>query len=156
VKTLCWALVCSLAALRPSAAEEKADGKKPVPLYTNEDLDRVSALRGQTGVLSEPFSEPALAAPAAGGKPGTEAYWRKEAARVRERVRALSERAEPLRHELAEARSNSSAKPRRGINPPPLAAREARLRAIEKRMTELVTELEERARREGALPGWLR
>jgi len=100
--------------------------------------------------------DPAPTLPEPSGKPRTEAYWRKEAARVRERVREMAERAEPLRHELAEARSSSSSRPRRGINPPPLAAREARLRALETRMRELESDLEERARRDGALPGWLR
>jgi len=158
VKTLGWGLVCALVLSGSLSAEGgKGDEKKPVRLYTNEDLDRVSPLRGQTGVLSEPaVADASAAVPVEAGKTRTEAYWRKEAARVRARLRALAERAEPLRHELAEARSNSSGRPRRGINPPPTAAREARLRALERQMAELQAELEDRARREGALPGWLR
>ena len=133
-----------------------APEKKPVPLYTNEDLDRVSPYRDQTGVRSEPAVRaaeiPPPDTPRAHASQG-EAYWRREAARVRERVGALGDRADEIRRELREARSAPRSRRASG---PSLATREARLAALERRMRELESALEDRARRAGALPGWLR
>ena len=55
MKTACFVTLFGLALLGEAGAEEK----KPVPLYTNEDLDRLSPYRGQTGVLSESTVESA-------------------------------------------------------------------------------------------------
>lgn len=138
------------------AGTASAEEKKPVPVYTNEDLDRLSPYRGQTGVLSEPAVSPAEAPRADSASPRRshgEAYWRKEAARVHDRVRALGDRAEELRRALREARV--SFRPRRSSSPS-VASLEARLEAVESRMRDLDTDLADRARRAGALPGWLR
>ncbi len=158
VKTLWFGPLVGLALLSGAAAEE---AKKPAPLYTNEDLERLSPFRGQTGVLSEPAAAaPRATAPARDGRQD-EAYWRREAARVRERIASLRERADEIRRELREARD--AARPSawtsgrsRDPKPPSLAPREARLAAIESRMGELEADLEDRARRARALPGWLR
>ena len=63
--------------------------KTPVPLYTNEDLDRVSRYRAQTGVESDLVPlPPATSLPeAAGGRAGRgEQYWRREAEKLRTRL----------------------------------------------------------------------
>jgi uncharacterized coiled-coil protein SlyX len=147
----------------------RAEERKPVPLYTNEDLDRLSPLRGQTGALSGPAVPATDGTPREGPPSRTsrgEDYWRQEAARVRERVHLLEERAEEIRLELREARSAPSppwsSRPRRASSASPasrearLAAREARLAVIEQQIRELESDLADRARWARALPGWLR
>ncbi len=156
MKALWFGPFVGLALSSGAAAQEK----KPVPLYTNDDLDRLSPYRGQTGVLSEPAVGATETPTTPNGARG-EAYWRREAARVRAEVRALEERAEEIRGELREARNappspwSWSSRPRR-VATPALASREARLHALERRVRELETDLADRARRAGALPGWLR
>src|SRR5262245_31925259 len=54
VKSLWFCPLLGLALLGGGAAEE---AKKPVRVYTNEDLDRLSPYRDQTGVFSEPAAE---------------------------------------------------------------------------------------------------
>jgi hypothetical protein len=158
VKTQWFGPLVGLALLSGAAAEEV---KKPVPLYTNEDLERVAPYRGQTGVLSEPAARAPRETPTAKDAPTGESYWRREAARVRERIADLRDRAEEIRRELQEARD--AARPSawksgrsRDPRPPSLAPREARLAAIEARMRALELDLEDRARRARALPGWIR
>jgi hypothetical protein len=158
VKALWFAPLVGIALLSGAAAEEI---KKPAPLYTNEDLDRLAPYRGQTGVLSEPAGEAPRATPTEREERTDETYWRREAARVRERIGALRERADEIRRELQQAREAARAgvwTSRRPHPPkaPSFAPREARLAAIESRMRELETDLEDRARRARALPGWLR
>lgn len=163
MKPACCVTLFGLAVLGEAGTEEK----KAVPLYTNEDLDRMSPYRGQTGVLSESTAVGGASVPSSEPRaPEGEDYWRREAARVRERVRTLEERAEKIRRELREARSAPSpawsSRPRRASDPSlaareaRLAAREARLAAIEQQVRELESELADRARRARALPGWLR
>jgi septal ring factor EnvC (AmiA/AmiB activator) len=138
------------------------DDRPPTRVYTNEDLKRVHPYRNETGVASVP------AAPVAGGedaRPDTdsrararsEAYWRREAARVREKVRALEAQAADVRASLAEREQERQWLVRRrhasGASETTL---QARLASLERRRLQLETELEERARRAGALPGWLR
>jgi len=155
VKTACFVTLFGLAMLGAAGAEEK----KSVPVYTNEDLDRLSPYRGQTGVLSESSVESASVPTPRASAPEPEAYWRREAARVREQVRALDEKAEEIRRELREARRATpppwSSRPRR-VATPNLGPREARLKALEERIRALEVDLADRARRAGALPGWLR
>jgi hypothetical protein len=149
------------------------EDKKPVPTYTNEDLDRVSPLRGQTGALSQPGSTPQQAGRETAGSArprgparNDESYWRQEAARVRRRVQGLRRRAVDLRAQLEEARRKAwedqtdvkasrrgGAAGRRGAS---TALLEQRIQALEQEIREHESELEERARRAGALPGWLR
>jgi hypothetical protein len=156
-----FALVCALAlAGLPAFGEEG----KPARVYTNEDLDRVAPQRGETGVLSQPGVPPArssrdpaaeASAPAKG-----EDYWRREATRVRVQVRTLQQQASRLREQIERAASRTSTdKKGRGRVREAWAAedgRAARLRELEARARELESDLEERARRAGAPPGWLR
>ncbi|OFV89420.1 MAG: hypothetical protein A2V74_08240 [Acidobacteria bacterium RBG_16_70_10] len=131
--------------------------RRPVPLYTNEDLERVHPLRDETGVNSTPATPPASATgPASRPLSRGESFWRREAARVRARIRALADDAETVRHKLEERREER----RRFLRPRGSGVSEAtllaRLEALQRRMRELETDLEERARRDRALPGWLR
>jgi hypothetical protein len=150
----------------PAGATDDTPPARPAPrVYTNEDLDRVHRLRDQTGVQSVPAEAPdeAPARPSS-EKPSRgrgEEHWRREASRVRDRVQALEVQAAGLRAQIeeraAEARSFHSGRRRSSAGG---AASEATLRAklaaLERRMRRLEDDLLERARREGALPGWLR
>src|SRR3954470_6802110 len=55
-----WTLVGLLVLWVPaaSAAAQEPREKKPVPVYTNEDLDRVAPHRDETGVNSQPAAPP--------------------------------------------------------------------------------------------------
>jgi hypothetical protein len=157
------AVLCVAAA----AAEEEpapAPSRPPVRVYTNEDLSRVHPFRDETGVRSVPAVSPdERPAPEPAGKPPRrrgEEYWRHEAERVRDRVRAMeaqavelrariAERADEASHTLARRRSGSS-----GTGSE--ATLRARLLALERRMRQIEEDLADRARRDGALPGWLR
>jgi hypothetical protein len=138
--------------------------RKPVRVYTNEDLDRIHPLAGQTGGSStsaaasaEETAAPVEPEPRTRGR--GERYWRDEAARVRERVRGLEERAAGLRSRIAErsretpvyGRKSASTSKSDGI-----ASLQASLAALERRIRSTEDDLAERARRDGALPGWLR
>jgi hypothetical protein len=153
---------CALAlAVLPAFGEEG----RPARVYTNADLERVAPLRGETGVMSRPGTDSGSKAtarePAArGAATRGEAYWRREASRVREKVRALQEQAGRLREQIErEAERATSGKGRRGRLRESWAAednRARRLREVEARAREVESDLEDRARREGAMPGWLR
>lgn len=146
--------------LASPAADPPAARKAPAPLYTNDDLERVAPRRGDTGVLSTaPAAVPATPPPPdreARGEP----YWRAEAERLRERLLPLRERAEELRIQLDEmdrrpplrARGGPAARADEGRK----EAVRARLTAVERRIREMEDAFLDRARREGALPGWLR
>jgi hypothetical protein len=141
------------------AAEPPAP-RKPAPLYTNDDLDRLAPRRGETGVLSSapPPTPPAPADPAPTRR--GEAYWRQEAERLRERLLPLRERADELRIHIDELDRRPPSRTRAGSGGRADEARKqaarARLDALERRMREMEDALQDRARREGALPGWLR
>jgi hypothetical protein len=136
-----------------------AAAEPPRPrVYTNEDLDRVSPRRGETGVLSTP------AAPSAAGEPGSrprddepagarEAHWRREADRLRERLQPLRDQADVLREQMDERSRTPGVKP---VTDPKLLALGRRLASLEARIRDAELRLEERARRARALPGWLR
>jgi len=155
------AVLCS--ASRASAQEAAPPPRPPVRVYTNEDLDRVHPFRDQTGVHSVP------AAPAAGPAPSPEprqrparrgeSYWRREAARVRDRVLSLEAQAAELRARIAERAEEAGrllTRRRRATSQGTDATLRARLAGIERRIREEEEDLLERARRDGALPGWLR
>lgn len=161
-------LDCGTLAAAPAEAKQPAP-KAKVRVYTNDDLDRIHPLAGQTGggstapgaVVQEAEPEPR----APGGKAGGEAYWRAEAARAEERVRALEERAAALRARIAEENEKARRRSRdvvygrrQGATTPArsTAPLEASLAAVERRIREVRDDLEERARRARALPGWLR
>lgn len=164
-------LAAVLCPSRGSAVEEPpGPARPPVRVYTNADLDRVRPLRGETGVLSVPGTPPP--SPEARGEPRSgagrggaagrgEAYWRREAEKLRERTRALADRADELRARIAEQEARQRHSTRGGrrsasAGGDAAAALRGRLAALERRMRELDDDLAERARREGALPGWLR
>ncbi len=165
-----WRTFVCLAVVGASALADEAEKKRPVPVYTNEDLERVRPFRDETGVASVPASWPDAtpgpsrssaslshrAGPRASGPDlRGEAWWRGEAARVRERVRALDLQAAELRRRIAEVRAEPwSSRRRRAV--PDTRSWQARLAAIESRRRALEDDLRERARRAGALPGWLR
>lgn len=129
--------------------------------YTNEDLDRVHVDRAETGASSEVAEPPRTQAtreherrPLRG-----EEYWRREAEREQRRLEPLRRRLADLERRLAEHRS----KPQRGrkgsFDPPPDASIDqfqAQIQTLRARIRDEESRFEDRARREGALPGWLR
>jgi predicted RNase H-like nuclease (RuvC/YqgF family) len=152
-----WVLLALLSAAPALAAEP------PVPtLYTNEDLDRIHPYRAQTGVTSTPACDPsekqtdardgARSRRAARDADREETYWRREARRHRLQVRRLERRAAALRREIERRRKESGSSRARAQSGSP---RET-LADVEAEIAELEAEFEERARRAGALPGWLR
>jgi len=155
-------LVLCLPAATPASPNPTPTPRPPARVYTNADLERVHPHAAETGVSSVP------AAAASDGRsdraseprrPGRgETHWRAEAARVRERLRALEERAAELRAKIAERASQPQVFGRRSTTPrgASLSSLEASLAAVELRARRLQEDLEERARRDGALPGWLR
>ena len=100
-------LVTSRAEPSEPASQPKA-ARSEVRTYTNEDLDRVAPFRGQTGALSEPAvssDERTVPARSSASDDSTqrardEAYWRREADRVREKVRTLDDQAADLRSRI--------------------------------------------------------
>jgi len=154
----CLFLLSSLAALPLHSADSQT------PLYTNEDLERVAPFSDQTGVASVPAVSPADDKPrTAKRRPkGTanrpkreEAYWRREAARHRKRQETLIDKADRVRQQIAEEeiRRRHSLQMRDATI---LERLEERLASIEKQRIEEDDRFLERARRAGALPGWLR
>lgn len=145
------AAVCLLGAAAAAAGERRA----PARVYTNEDLARVSGRRGETGVESRP----AVAAPAASAaaaepaESGGESYWRGEAARLRQRVEPWRDAAADLRAEIAARQAEPGVRP---YTDPKVRALQRRLETLEARIRDAEDRFEERARRAGALPGWLR
>lgn len=149
--------------LQPPPRAEAAPTARPtpvVPTYTNADLDRLRPLRHQVGGGAVAAASPERPSPAeeddSRERAERERYWRREADRHRERVLRLQERLEALRERLERERSRP---PRQGQ----AAARErtaealgARIERVSAQLRELEWRFEERARREGALPGWLR
>jgi hypothetical protein len=155
-------LVLACAAAAGAEDAPRPADRKPPRVYTNADLDRVHPFAGQTGGSSTPApapDEPRAAEPERGPRGRGERYWRDEAARVRERVRSFEERAAALRARIAErsretpvyGRGGGSASKSGGV-----ASLQASLAALERRIRSTQNDLEERARRDGALPGWLR
>ena len=145
-----WVGLILLAAQAPHAEE-----KKPaVPLYTNDDLDRVAPFRNQTGVASVPGAETTRAAPLAraSSRGRGEDYWRREAQRVRQQVRRLEAQAASLRSRIEAERT----RPWRSRVASRAPEHETRLAALQREAKQLEDELLDRARRDGALPGWLR
>jgi hypothetical protein len=149
----------------PSPACEAAPAPSDhssVRRYTNEDLDRVHPCRSQTGVASVPASTPdrrrARSRPVGSPRVRGEDYWRKEAARVRERVAGLQAQAEEVRADIAdlESRQRETVLGRSRGGRSSGRRLQARLAGIERRIRLIEDELRDRARREGALPGWLR
>ena len=142
--------VCLLGAAPAAAGARRA----PARVYTNEDLARVSVRRGETGVESRPAAAaPAESAAAASAEIRGEWYWRGEAARVRRRVEPWRDAAADLRAEIAARQAAPGVRPYTDAQ---VRAGQRRLETLEARIREAEDRFEERARRAGALPGWLR
>jgi hypothetical protein len=127
------------------------------PLYTNDDLDRVAPRRDEVGAFTTPpRAEGGRAAdrersPAAAKK--GESYWRREAERTRDRVRVLRDRQDALRERITARERVPGVRP---VSDPQLQSLGKAVAALETRIREEEARLDDRARREGALPGWLR
>jgi hypothetical protein len=170
-----WAAPLTLALLAVwfLAGGARAAGQTAVPSYTNDDLDRVRPLRDETGVASQPAFARAAPAPCSPGRgrrgarnaecdataapthgPAQgEAYWRREAARVAERVRGWREQIDELEQRIDERRRKPGVRP---YTDPQIVAWQRRADTLRARQREAETELHERALRARALPGWLR
>jgi hypothetical protein len=155
---LCLLLLCAGAA---GAPEEK----KPVPVYTNDDLARVSPLRDETGVASSvavpPPAPAASRGPAEGRVVRGEAYWRREADRLHDRLRLARDRMDTLRARIAERETRGgAARPRSRASSASTETQvegwRRQLEALEARVHDEEARFLDRARREGALPGWIR
>ena len=151
-----------LALLRPCAAEEK----KAVRVYTNEDLERIHPYRDQTGVTSTPAVT--TTGETTGGKTrqgrragatvGTERrsaeeQWRRAAEKLREKLQPARDRAEDLREKIEERRRQPGVRP---YSDPKVVAYQRKLEVLEKRIRDAESNFEDRARRLGVLPGWIR
>jgi hypothetical protein len=177
--------LCLLLASMPEGPGALATEHKPAPsprVYTNDDLERISAWRGQTGVDSKPAvaaeashsarrrspSAPETAAAARlererAQRTAAERYWRGQAEALRRRLLPLHQRLDELSASLTrtrEAAERASRRPRRSAARAASADKarsiEERIAALEDRIRSEQALLAERARRAGALPGWLR
>ena len=162
-------LTLSLAAMSlasPQFGCPLAQGSPPEPrVFTNADLDRMAACRYQTGAQSEAGADPLeraspspgratkAKAPNEGRVDGAETLWRARWRAIDQKARRLRREARELREEAGEAPRNPK-KPPTGRRSPSLLIGRALL--LEAEGKELEDEFQERARREGALPGWLR
>jgi hypothetical protein len=167
-----WACVgVCLALVRPCGAEEK----RPSPTYTNEDLERVRPFRDQTGVASTPANaatgneRAGTSRQKLGGSGATagrkrrsasgdasgndEEYWRSSAEKLRERLRPLREKADDLRLQIEERRRQPGVRP---YSDPRVVALQRKVDILERRIRDAESSFEDRARRMGVLPGWLR
>jgi len=148
-------------------------------VYTNQDLERLAGRRGETGVESQP-----AVAPASGPRTGrsrtasdtgaqdldadrrrlasAERYWRGQAEALRRRLLPQRQRLRELRASLERSRQRLDADRRRpsrrgsGSAEERVRSIEERVAALEQRLLSEQMLLEDRARRAGALPGWLR
>jgi hypothetical protein len=141
--------------------EGVAEEKKRVPVYTNDDLDRLAPYRDQTGVSSPAVTEalpPDRPGSASAGAGKAEAYWRHEAEKLRVRQQRGRDRIESLRSRMAAAETRTG--PRSGEARARTATQvetwRAGIEALEARLREEDARFADRARRAGALPGWLR
>jgi hypothetical protein len=136
---------------------------QPEPrVFTNADLERMAACRYQTGAQSEPRSDPPervrpaprnAKPPSRAERDPSEADWRAQWRSVDQKARRLRREARELRQEAGEAPRDPKKKAVGRRSPSLLLAR---ARSLEDEAKELEDEFQERARRAGALPGWLR
>lgn len=146
------------------AAPRKEPSQTTPRVYTNQDLERVHPFRDELGGSSVPAVAPVEEPEASRSARETvarrgEEYWRREAEKVRNRLRTLRDQAEALRDRIARQEVEQRRATRGGRRSPTAdqgATLRARLAGIERRMRETEEDLTDRARREGALPGWLR
>ena len=145
--TACLLLCATAAAAAPGA---------PARVYTNDDLERIRRERGAAPEPPPGTPEAPAARPSDGKRDGDdarEARWRREAERVRERLQPLREQADDLRQQIDARWRMPGVKP---VSDGSLLTLRRKLAALESRIREAEDRLEERARRAGALPGWLR
>ena len=132
--------------------------------FTNADLEAIAACRDRTGAVSQPGTAPPERAAPRGKPPATtraagpkgaadESDWRARWRSVERKARLLRREASELRREAAEAPRDPRKRPTGRRSPSLLIAR---AEARESEARELEDEFRERARRAGALPGWLR
>ena len=138
-----------------------AEEKKRVPVYTNDDLDRVAPLRGQTGVDSSGVPVTHAPPPERGADRGAikaEAYWRREADKLRARQERTRDRIENLRSRVSavEAQSGPRSGEARARGAAQVEIWRGHIALLEARLREEDGQFADRARRAGALPGWLR
>jgi hypothetical protein len=146
VAGLASALVCA-------APPVQGDEEKKTRVYTNDDLELYEHLR------SAPIPTPAPAreadrraeSPASPGR--GEAYWRREAERLHDRLEELRQRAEDLAVRVEDRRGRPGVRP---YSDPQIESWERRRKTILERVRDMESRFLDRARREGALPGWLR
>jgi hypothetical protein len=141
------------------------DGKGAPRAYTNDDLERYAHLRTEqpADVVEEDAPRPARSrsrrpprestAAATGASARGEAYWRREAERTEDAVRRLRAQAADVAEKVSDLRRQPGVLP---YSDPRVVRMEARRLALEERAREAESRLEARARRAGALPGWLR
>ncbi len=134
-------------------------------VFTNADLERMAACRYQTGALSEVGTDPPerssrsprraarVSAPEQAGGSAIEADWRAQWRSIDQKARRLRRAARELRQEAGEAPKGPKKQTSGRRSPSLLTSRASSLEAEAK---ELEDEFQDRARREGALPGWLR
>jgi hypothetical protein len=163
-------LTLSIAATAPASPQPAIDCSLPGPppehrVFTNADLERMAACRYQTGAQSEVGNRPSgrVAGPARrAGRPSPsdltqegalEAEWRARWLSVDQKVRRLRREAIELRQEAGQAPRDPKKQPTGRRSPALLIAR---ARSLEAQAKEIEDEFQERARREGARPGWLR
>jgi hypothetical protein len=144
------------------------ESSRPTPSYTDTDLARYAAMRAPVDA-AEPAPPPAPRARSkkkgptieddlereAAQRASEERYWRREAQKARAQARRHEERAAVLEAQVEERRRAAS-RARAGAAPPAVAAAERRAQVEREQARRVLDELEERARREGALPGWIR
>jgi chromosome segregation ATPase len=99
------------------------------------------------------------------GRARSEAYWRRQAESLHVRLQRARDRMDDLRARIAEKEAKAdaplSSRSRRGRASPAsseaqIEALRRQLAALEARVRDEEARFEDRARREGALPGWLR
>jgi hypothetical protein len=135
-------------------------------VFTNADLERMSPCRYQTGAQSQPGTPPVETPVRPGrqgsratapGKPrldGLEADWRRQWRSVDQKTRKLRREAHELRQEAGEVSRNPKRGNGGGRRSPSFLI--TRAEALEAEARELLEQFNARARREGALPGWIR
>lgn len=164
-------LTLSIAAIALAAAPQPPDCSLPSSprteprVFTNADLDRMAACRYQTGAQSQvgaqasgtatpPAPRTKRASPSeASDRDALEADWRARWRSVDQKARKLRQEARELRQEAAETPRDPKKQPTGRRSPSLLISR---ARSLEAEARELEDEFQERARRQGALPGWLR
>ena len=143
-------LTIALATLASAAAPDCSPIKGPLAgkVFTNADLDRMAACRRQAEAEAEK-------APAAGttSRDNAEADWRAQWRSIDQKARHLRREARELRQEAEQAPRDPKKKPT-GRRAPSILV--SRAESLEAEARELEDEFQARARREGALPGWLR